>query len=114
MTDTKTEVCHSVDFEIPMNDWSEEKLYNGVKTATTRTTRYGDPGDRFESVGYIYALTHVVKVPLEVVAEHFWAEEGCENKAEFLEVWNDIHYRRGYDPDWEVWLHLFRRVKMDD
>lgn len=111
---TESTTTHRVDFEIPMNGWSEDKLYKGQKTATTRTTRYGDPGDRFEAVGNIYALTHVVKVPLEVVADHFWEEEGCEDRAEFLEVWNDIHYRRGYESDWEVWLHLFRKVKMDD
>jgi len=99
--------------DIPMNDWSQERLEAGVKTATARTERYGDPGDRFQSVGRVYELTHVVKVPLKTVAEHFYAAEGAESPAEYREVWNDIHYRRGYEPDWMVWLHLFRDVGPD-
>lgn len=99
--------------DIPFNDWSDERLCAGEKTATTRTKRYGDPGDRFEAAGSVYELTHVVRVPLAVVAGHFYEEEGCEDRDEFVDMWEEIHYRRGYEPDWVVNLHLFREVSAD-
>lgn len=95
---------------IPMNEWSTERLEAGEKTATTRTERYGDPGDRFRAAGRLYELTHVVRVTLDVVDENFYAEEGARSPSEFRDVWRDIHYGRGYEPGWKVWLHLFREV----
>jgi hypothetical protein len=96
--------------EIPFNDWSCERLAEREKTATTRTSRYGDPGDEFVVDGTVYELTHVVHVPLRVVADHFYGVEGCDSRAEFIDVWEDIHYRRGFEPEWPVYLHLFREV----
>lgn len=58
----------------------------------------------------VYELTHVVKLPLAVVAEHFYEVEGADSVQEFIEIWEDIHYRRGFEADWEVWLHLFREI----
>lgn len=95
--------------DIPMNGWSEERLAQERKWATSRTERYGEPGDTFEVNGIEYVLTHIVKVPLGVVAEQFYDIEGADSRAEFIEVWEDIHYRRGFDPEWSVWLHLFRK-----
>jgi len=100
--------------DIPFNEWSEKRLREGRKTATTRTKRYGDPGDRFRAAGANYELTHVVKVPLGIVAEQFYDVEGARTTAAFVEVWEDIHYRRGFERDWEVWLHLFREVAHGD
>lgn len=97
--------------DIPMNDWSTERLQAGEKTATTRTRRYGEPGDRFEAAGNVYELTHVVKVPLEVVTRDFYDVEGADTPEEFVEVWEDIHHRKGFVADWMVWLHLFREVE---
>lgn len=96
--------------DVPMNDWSVGKLRNGEKSATTRTERYGNPGDRFEAADTVYELTHVVEVPLHVVAGYFYEPEGCKTKGEFIEVWEEIHPRKGYEPDWMVYLHLFRGV----
>lgn len=107
MTEHTTETGY---VDIPMNDWSEKQLRLGNKTATTRTDRYGRSGDRFEAAGNVYELTHVVKVPLRAVANHFYDEEGCEEKEEFETVWEEIHPRKGYEPDWLVYLHLFREI----
>lgn len=96
--------------DIPFNTWSEAQLEQGEKTATTRTSKQGNPGDRFDAIGNTYELTHVVKLPLKIVANWFYDQEGAENPAEFREVWADIHYQRGFEPDWRVWLHLFREV----
>lgn len=100
--------------DIPFNDWSEQRLQAGHKTATTRTKRYGDPGDRFRAAGHVWELTHVVKLPLGIVAEQFYDLEGARTTATFVEVWEDIHPRRGFERDWAVWLHLFREVANGD
>lgn len=96
--------------DIPFNEWSTNRHIDGVKTATTRTSRYGRPGDTFTDAGRTYRLTHVVEVPLKVVAKHFYDVEGARSPGEFVEVWEDIHYGRGYIPKWDVWLHLYREA----
>lgn len=96
--------------DIPFNDWSDDQHYQDRKRGTTRTERYGAPGDRFETAGRLFELTHVVKLPLGVVGEYFYEVEGADSPTEFESVWNDIHYQRGYDPHWQVWLHLYREV----
>ncbi len=96
---------------VPFNSWSKERLDMGSKVATSRNKRYGDMGDYFEvdfgNRSRIYKITHVVEVPLSVVKQFFWREEGCNSSKEFVEVWEDIHPRKGFVPDQEVWLHLF-------
>lgn len=94
--------------DIPFNDWSTERHEEGEKTATTRTSKSGEPGDTFEDNGTVYELTHVVKLPLGIVAKHFYEEEGACNPDDFVAVWEDIHPRKGFDPEWKVWLHLYR------
>lgn len=96
--------------DIPWNEWSAERLRSGDKTATTRTSVYGQPGDTFTEAGKTFKLTHVVAVPLEVVSANFYEEEGANTPDEFIEVWEDIHYRKGFVPEWVVHLHLFTEV----
>lgn len=102
--------------DIPFNEWSTERHEHGYKRATTRRDRYGDPGDRFtdDDAGMVFELTHVLRVPLGVVAEQFYEIEGAGSTEEFVDTWEDIHYRRGYEPEWPVWLHLYRMVDRDD
>jgi hypothetical protein len=99
--------------EIPFNDWSWERLQAGRKHATARTDVYGSRGDVFLEAGTLYELTHVVQLPLAVIAEHFYHQEGCDSPTDFIEVWEDIHPGRGFEPEWKVWLHLFREVHQD-
>lgn len=101
--------------DLPMNKWSRARLTAGEKTATTRTEQYGSPGDWFEVediMGYkrIYELTDVREVPLYVVADKHYDREGCASPKEFERIWSDIYPGRGWDPDWEVYLHLFEEV----
>lgn len=96
--------------DIPFNDWSRRRHQTHEKRATTRTSRYGEPGDVFNDGSMEFQLTHVVRLPLGVVGEYFYELEGAESQEEFREVWEDIHYRRGYDEDWTVWLHLYHEV----
>jgi len=96
--------------DIPFNPWSTERLDAGEKTATTRTRPYGEAGDCFVVDDSIYRLTRVERTQLRDVANNWYAEEGCATPEEFQSVWADIHPIRGYDPGWDVFLHVFEEV----
>jgi len=83
---------------------------SGRKIATTRTKRYARKGEVFEDRGEIYRVTHVVKLPLGVVADYFFREEGFDDTEDFVEMWERIYPRKGFDPDQLVWLHLYIRL----
>lgn len=94
--------------DMPMNEWSRAALADRSKVATSRTKKVGEPGDYFEVDGTFYVITHVIKLPLHVIATQFYEEEGAESPGEFKQVWKNIHYRKGFVEDQEVYLHLFR------
>lgn len=95
---------------IPFNEWSKDKLDTDEKTCTTRTKKYGDPGDYFYVKGVKYVLTAVQRVSLQEVADFYYKYEGCGSSDEFILVWNDIHPFKGYDAEQRVYLHIFRKV----
>lgn len=102
--------------KIPFNDWSKERLARGVKTATTRTKRYGKVGDTFSVIfddgsWRIYEITKVKRTDLQTVMRYHYKPEGCETTNEFHKVWNTIHPHRLFDPDQTVWYHKFKEVK---
>lgn len=81
------------------------------KRATSRNKRYGDPGHIINTPAGPVRLLWVERVSLGFVAAEFFADEGFETPADFVEVWNEIHPRAGFDPEAKVWLHLFERVE---
>lgn len=95
---------------IPFLPEFEKDIESKNKTATSRTKKYGKPGDHFKAFSMLMELTHVVRVPLFVVAKYFYREEGCKSPDEFKKVWNKIHPRKKYedDPGRMVSLHLWR------
>ncbi len=95
------------EIEMPFLDEFRDVLRQGVKTTTTRTKKMGEPGDRFEAFGCAFQLVAVVRLPLWIVASHFWEPEGLRSFFEFKDIWNKIHPIKGYVRSWEVWLHIF-------
>lgn len=87
------------------------KMADGVKTATSRTKKYGEAGDRFLCNNCEYELTSVHSTDLGYIADTLWQEEGCDSKEHFIEVWNDIHPIKKYAPSTMVYLHRFVRIK---
>lgn len=106
---------------IPFAKWSLWRLLLGVKTATTRTKTYGSPGDWFEvdfsqiglDVTKTYRLVDIKFVPLLEIVTRWYKEEGCLTPEEFIDIWNEIHPKRGYDPEQNVNLHLFEMTKYE-
>jgi hypothetical protein len=108
--------------EIPFNDWSKDKLRRGIKTATTRSKKYGEPGDTFEvrfnleqherfSRVRTYELVSITRKSLANVAERHFKEEGAESPQEFIEVWNDTHPRRKFRSQDIKYFHRFKEVQ---
>lgn len=109
-----------MEIKIPFNDWSKARLNAGRKNVTSRNKRYGNVGDYFTVVIQVnnenvkvlqYELTHVERVTLGFVRDHFYWQEGCQVEDMFVDVWNEIHPRKKFDDDHKVWLHYFREKK---
>ena len=100
------------EIDVPFNDWSIERLSSGIKQATSRTKKYGEPGDTFSLTllhGSMvrYQLKFVVKLPLWFIARHLHKTEGCNTQKEFEEIWHEIHPRKKWTGAEFVWYHYF-------
>lgn len=85
-------------------------LRNGTKTATTRSKKYGEPGEIVESpIGPLRILS-VERKTLRDVRDNWWREEGVANPSQFEKVWADIHPGTGFRPNDMKWFHLFERL----
>ena len=102
--------------EIPFNEWSKERLYDERKTGTTRNKKYGEVGDWFEVIfpdkdeSRKYQLIEVTKTKLISVRDFAFEAEGCNNEEEFEKVWKQIHPKKGFVPNQQVWYHGFREL----
>ena len=100
----------SEEIEIPFNEWSREKLEEGVKSATSRTKRYGKVGDTFKENGSKYQFTVVTKFPLWFIAFHLYKTEGCISSKDFEDIWKTIHPKKGWMGTQVVWYHHFVEI----
>lgn len=92
---------------IPFRADMAQAIREGRKTMTTRTKRYGHPGDVLDSPAGLIRLERVERVPLEQVATMYYHQEGLKSAAEFRLGWAELHPRNGFDPDQMVYLHEF-------
>jgi len=97
------------EIKIPFNGWSEERIKDGTKFATSRNKKYGDKGDyfRLDGLDWLFTIDFVVKVPLWFVRAWLWKTEGADSPEEFVRVWKQIHPRKGWIEEQEVWYHVF-------
>jgi len=105
------------EINIPFNEWSKERLKNKVKLATTRNKRYGKIGDTFKInfrlITYKFEILAVFKTSLYTVGTQLYYIEGAEDPLEFRKVWEAIHPKAGWQPDKEVYVHLFRLTDIE-
>jgi hypothetical protein len=105
-----------VKIQIPFNKWSKQRLYEELKYATSRNKKYGNVGDWFEVIFNDkdeirkYQLIEVNQTKLKSVRDFGWEDEGCRCPEEFVEVWKDIHPRKGWIDEQRVWFHRFREL----
>ena len=95
---------------IPFNDWSKARLNAKHKNATSRNKRYGNVGDTFTVDVKQYELTHVERVTLAFVRDHFYWQEGCHVADMFVDIWNEIHPKKKFVDEQKVWLHYFKEI----
>lgn len=95
--------------DLPFQPEFEIAMLSGKKTATTRPTRYGYPGDWFEAFGRVFTLTEVYPSFLDVVIALHYLEEGFNSPREFIELWDKIHPHITYvqRPGRPVYFHRF-------
>ena len=75
-------------FEIPFLPEFQEAMLSGRKTVTSRTKKYGEPGDWFEVFGAEFHLIKVFKATLNQIAFLGWYSEGLSSPGDFVGVWN--------------------------
>lgn len=96
---------------LPFRDDMLEAIRAGRKSCTARTRRFGEPGDLLDTEGAgTVRLVSVERVFLSEVRVRYWEREGFSSPDDFVRAWNEIHPRRGFDPDQRVWLHTFERA----
>lgn len=98
---------------IPFNRKMVLASLSGQKRMTTRTKKYGDPGDRFILAGHEFEIIAVMKLPLKEVAQRFFRYEGFRSNVEFIEFWNKTYPKMSYEQykDKEFYVHVYKRVK---
>ena len=85
----------------------------GEKECTTRSSRYGVPGDTFpvedprSKYVHTFELTKVEPRTLVDVRDHLWKEEGFTSPGDFEEFWKKIHYNN-YRGGRIYFVHWFR------
>ena len=93
---------------IPFRDQFKEAMLSGRKTCTSRNKKYGDVGDIFVVFGKCFVLTKLREEKLTTVAHFLYREEGFNRSSEFMDCWNQIYPRKGYDSEQIVWVHIFK------
>jgi len=93
--------------EIPFNKWSLERLYDESKCATSRNKKYGNVGDIFYVGDDKYKITMIKKLPLFFIANELFRTEGCTDPQEFIDIWEEIHPRKGWVDEQKVYYHYF-------
>lgn len=107
----------SKEVQIPFMAELEQKLAKDKVVMTSRTRRYGDPGDTFtigyQDKPYKFKILGVVRLELEVIARDFHHEHGFETPKDYRIAWKQLHPRKGFIGNQLVTTHIFRRLEVE-
>lgn len=84
-----------------------ERIASGQKICTTRSKRYGNPGDCFYAGKSRHELKEIIQFPLWFVRDFLWHPEGAQSPQEFTKIWREIHPREGLKEDKIGYTHFF-------
>jgi hypothetical protein len=103
----------SKEVKIPFQSEFKDRMLSEQKTYTTRTKRYGRPGDWFKAFGAFFTLIEVFEVHLNFVADTCYIGEGFDSRQDFIACWNKLHPNVTFEEkrDRTVYLHRFIRSK---
>ncbi len=88
-------------------------MEQGIKTMTTRPRKIGGVGYKWIVNNRTYRTVGQCSLPLSYIANHLFLQEGCDDPHEFIDVWNEIHPFKQYQPDATKVAHFFQ-VLCDD
>ena len=88
----------------------KEPLLSHVKTWTSRTEPLGKVGDTFRAFGRWFRIEQVFTMKLSEIAHDHWKDEGCTSEGDFIAVWQWIHPRRGWQPDFAPFVHVVKDI----
>jgi hypothetical protein len=84
---------------MPFNTWSLERIRKGTKRATTRTKRYGSPGDTFhrpwENIHHPSHHQDETRRSRSISLQR----RKHSHKRRIIEVWKSLHPHKRYDPE---------------
>lgn len=96
--------------QIPFSPKMRAANLSGRKKCTTRSKRYGDPGDLFDDgTGRTYELIHVHRCDLEYVRDNLYRHEGVESPEEFEALWKSLH-QGDFTTGKDYWVHWYIRA----
>ena len=95
---------------IPFLEYWAGKMLGDVKTCTSRVRQYGKVGDYFKLFGATFEMTKIEKVRLDAVANKYHAQEGCDTPEKFMQIWANIHPKKGFVAEQEVFVHHFKKI----
>lgn len=103
------------DIVIPFRPDMALACIDGKKVCTSRTKRYGWPGDTFPVTdgngrSKSFVLRKIVQRELGYVARVLFIPEGVSSSLKFIELWKQLHPFKGYDPSQIVFVHFFEEV----
>lgn len=81
--------------KLSFNKWSQERIKKGKKICTSRTRIWNDPD-----------VWLVIELPLKIVRDYLWKQEGADSPEEFEKVWRSI-FRGKFESDRIVFVHFF-------
>jgi hypothetical protein len=99
---------------IPFLSQFRDPMILGYKTATSRTRRYGKVGDTFHIFGHEFTIYKITKMKLSDIAQAYYRQEGFSRPGEFMDIWMKLHPRKAWNPNQEVYLHRFEKVRKLD
>jgi len=99
------------EINIPFLEEWRFQIFTGRKRCTTRNKRYGKPGDTFKAFGKTFKLTFVERLTLGYVANMLWFLEGATSPEAFIEIWEQLHPRAGYQPGEKKYVHFWEPVE---
>lgn len=96
---------------IPFSSKMNQAVREGRKVCTSRSKKYGDPGDLFHSEDFaLYRLVDVQQWRLRAIKSELYRQEGCSSPEEFEQVWRSLH-RGHFSADKGYFVHWFQRVE---
>lgn len=96
--------------EIPFSESMRHASLNGRKVCTSRNKKYGTFNDIFYIDGVLFRLLDVMEESLGTVAERYYRLEGFDSSDGFINIWNELHPKRGFIPTDKVYVHFFAKV----